>query len=97
MMIAFCLTALILMAPDVVLASAAPDTQISQTLCNIVTWLNGSTGRAVATIAVIVVGVMALAGRLNWSMAIIVVAGIALVFGAKAIVTALSPSGSGGC
>ena len=88
------LSVVALMLPEFALANNAADTQISNTLCNVVNWLNGSTGRAIATIAIIVVGVMALAGRLNWSMAIIVVAGIALVFGAKVIVQALSGGGT---
>lgn len=90
------ISAFLILLPDVLLASD-PDYQISNTLCEVVRWLNGSTGRAVATIAVIVVGVMALAGRLNWSMAIIVVAGIAILFGAKSIVEALAGSDTAAC
>jgi type IV secretory pathway VirB2 component (pilin) len=52
----------------------------------IVNALNGSTGTLMATLAVMVVGVLALAGRVSWAHAGAVLFGIACIFGAARIV-----------
>ena len=53
----------------------------------IVSALNGSTGTLLATLAVMVVGVLALAGRVSWAHAGAVLFGIACIFGAARIVS----------
>ncbi len=70
-------------------SSAAANNVIEQVFCNLVVILNGTTGKAIATVAVIAVGVGALLGKISWGMALIVALGIALVFGAGSIVSAL--------
>lgn len=67
---------------------------IQQVFCNLVLIMNGTTGKAIATIAIIAVGVGALLGKISWGMALIVAIGVALVFGAASIVTALGGGGS---
>lgn len=62
---------------------------LDTTLCNVVNWFNGPIGKGIATIAIIVVGVGALMGKVSWGMAIIVGLGVALIFGASTIVAAL--------
>lgn len=52
----------------------------------IVNALNGTTGVLMATLAVMVVGVLALAGRVSWAHAGAVLFGIACIFGAARIV-----------
>ena len=52
----------------------------------IVNALNGSTGTLMATLAVMIVGVLALAGRVSWAHAGAVLFGIACIFGAARIV-----------
>ena len=52
----------------------------------IVNALNGTTGTLMATLAVMVVGVLALAGRVTWAHAGAVLFGIACIFGAARIV-----------
>lgn len=79
--------------PDIALAQ---DT-IGETLCNIVGFINGRIGRAIATIAIIIVGVGALMGKISWGMAIIVGIGVAIVFGASSIVDELSDDADGDC
>lgn len=69
---------------------------IEQVFCNIVLILTGTTGKAIATVAVIAVGVGALLGKISWGMALIVALGIALIFGAASIVVALG-GGGGSC
>lgn len=67
---------------------------IQQVMCNVVIALTGTTGKAIATVAVIAVGVGALLGKISWGMALIVALGIALVFGASSIVTELGGNAS---
>ena len=52
----------------------------------IVNALNGTTGTLMATLAVMAVGILALAGRISWAHAGAVVFGIAILFGASRIV-----------
>lgn len=88
------LFAAVMLLPDIALADG--DEPISDTLCAIISWLRGTTGRAIATIAIIIVGVGALMGKVSWGMAIIVAIGVAIVFGAPQIVEILG-GGTGGC
>ena len=53
----------------------------------VVNALNGSTGTLLATLAVMVVDILALAGRVSWSHAGAVLFGIACIFGAARIVS----------
>jgi type IV secretory pathway VirB2 component (pilin) len=65
--------------------------------CNVIGWFNGPIGKGIATIALIVVGVGALMGKVSWGMAIIVGIGVAIIFGATTLVDALGGAGSTGC
>lgn len=60
----------------------------------ILTALTGTFSRTIATIAVVVLGLMAMFGKLAWDHALKVIFGIALVFGAASIVTAIGGAGS---
>ena len=55
----------------------------------------GKLGQGIATLAIIVIGVGALMGKVSWGMAIIVGIGVGVIFGAPTIVNALG--GAGGC
>lgn len=82
----FMLTAVIFMVPDLALANE----QIGTLLCNVVNFFTGRIGKAIATLAIIVVGVGALMGKVSWGMAIIVGLGVAVIFGAASIVNEIS-------
>ena len=62
----------------------------------ILSFITGTFGRTVATIAVVVLGMMAMFGKLAWDHAIKVIFGIAIVFGAASVIDALSGGMSGG-
>jgi type IV secretion system protein VirB2 len=78
-----------MVTPDVALAGGGGGNPLGTVLCTLVTWIMGPTGRAVATLAIIIIGVGALMGKVSWGMAIIVAIGIAIVFGAPTILTLL--------
>lgn len=65
--------------------------------CNVVTYMTGATGKAIATVAIIAVGVGALLGKISWGMALIVALGVGLIFGAAGIVNALNGGTTGAC
>ena len=64
-------------------------------LCGVAAWFTGSVGQGIATLAIIVIGIGALMGKVSWGMAIIVGLGVAVIFGAPQIVTELG--GGDGC
>ncbi len=68
---------------------------IGNVLCNVVGWFTGPVGQGIATLAIIVIGVGALMGKVSWGMAIIVGIGVAVIFGAPTIVGELGANGSG--
>ncbi|MCI5123110.1 MAG: hypothetical protein D3925_01195 [Candidatus Electrothrix sp. AR5] len=51
--------------------------------------LESDAGRALAITAIIILGLAALMGKISWGLGIMVVLGIALLFGARNIVTEL--------
>jgi len=57
-----------------------------------VNFLTGNIARSAAIIAVAVLGYLGMSGRLRWAIAGSVVVGIALIFGAAAIVDAIQGS-----
>lgn len=81
----------VMVIPEMALAQSTP---ISDTLCTLVNWMTGPTGRAIATLAIIIIGVGALMGKVSWGMAIIVALGIAIVFGAPTLLDMLGGGGA---
>ncbi|MEZ5690107.1 MAG: TrbC/VirB2 family protein [Rickettsiales bacterium] len=86
------LTAIVVMLPDMAFAT---NTVIGNMMCTVVGWFTGTTGQGLATIAIIVIGIGALMGKVSWGMAIIVGLGISLIFGASALVGALGGNAVG--
>ena len=87
------------MLPDMAVAGGGAgggQNAIDAVFCNVVSLITGSTGKAIATVAVIAVGVGALLGKVSWAMALIVALGIALVFGAATIVNFIANGANGG-
>ena len=89
------LCAVVVMLPDMAYAQSS-DTPIGNVLCNVVGWFTGNTGKGIATIAIIVIGVGALLGKVSWGMAIIVGIGVAIIFGASSLVNSIG-GGAEGC
>ena len=93
--LALVISAAAVMLPDF---ANATDTPIGNIFCTISEWATGNTGKGLATIAITVIGIGALLGKVSWGMAIIVALGIALVFGASTLVNAFNiPGMPSGC
>ncbi len=88
------LFAVALFVPELASATPSTDTPLGKTLCAVVGWFTGNTGKGIATLAIIIIGVGALLGKVSWGMAIIVGLGVAVIFGAATLVGNLSPGGS---
>jgi type IV secretory pathway VirB2 component (pilin) len=73
---------------DGTLGADALNTPIGNIFQRIANWFTGNTGKGLATIAVTIIGIGALFGKLNWGMALIVALGIAIVFVAAGLVSA---------
>lgn len=78
------------------LAVGKAGNNINETICTVVGWFLGPIGQSIATLAVIIIGVGALMGKVSWGMAIIVGLGIAVIFGAETIAEQLGATG-GSC
>ncbi|MDX1975001.1 MAG: TrbC/VirB2 family protein [Rickettsiales bacterium] len=91
----FVLTVLVVAMPDMALATGV-NTPMGNVLCTVTDWFTGNTGKGLATIAITIIGIGALLGKVSWGMAMIVGIGVAIVFGASGIVTAMG-AGASGC
>lgn len=81
----------LLLEPSI--AAAAPwDAAVK----NVADTLTGNLGKTIAIIAVVVLGLMAMAGKLEWMNAIKVVFGIVIVFSAAQIVNWIAPGAAVG-
>ena len=90
------LSAVVVMMPDLAHAqTTATNTPMGAVLCQVTGWFTGNTGKGLATIAITVIGIGALLGKVSWGMAIIVGIGVAIIFGAAGIVSAMNIGTSG--
>lgn len=81
------------LVPTDALAQGDGGQTIGNLLCDVAGWFTGPVGQGIATLAIIVIGIGALMGKVSWGMAIIVGIGVAVIFGAPAIVEELSGYG----
>ena len=78
---------------DSSVGSAATDADSNafvQALCNILDIVTGAGGKAFAAFAIISIGIGFFTGKVSWGLMIGVAAGIAAMFGAPTIVSAIS-------
>ncbi len=92
----FCLTAAILIAPELSFSSSSDD-GISNVLCTIVTKLTGPIGKAISMIALVVLGIGIFMGKLQWQLALSIALGITFIFSAGKIINWLAGGGSASC
>jgi len=82
------LSAVIAMMPDFAFAQGG-DTPMGNVLCTAASWFTGNTGKGLATVAITVIGIGALLGKVSWGMVMIVGTGVAIVFGAAGIINSM--------
>ena len=79
---------LIILLPSIVYANG--DTPVGEGLHYITDAMYGSTGVAIATIAVMVVGLLCLGHLLKWSALGYTIIGVSIIFGAGSIVSGIT-------
>lgn len=71
---------------------------IGDSLCTIVSWFTaGGIGAAIASLAVIFLGIGAFFGKVNWGMALTFTVGICAIFGSEPILASVIPGYTDGC
>ncbi len=70
--------------------SASAAVAMDAIVCNAVKFVTGPTGAAIATVAILILGVAAFFGKVTWGLAVLVAIGMAGLFGAAAIAKAVS-------
>jgi type IV secretory pathway VirB2 component (pilin) len=76
---------------------AAGDTAndaIGSTLCLITNSLTGTWGKAIATVAIVALGIGLFLGKLSWGLAMSTAIGVGLIFGAGQVATFLGGTGA---
>lgn len=95
------LSVFVALTPELALATVTTPAGLDTMFCTVAGWFTGTTGKGLATIAITIVGIGALLGKVSWGMAMIVGVGVAVIFGAASIVEALNvgadTGGTGGC
>ena len=88
----------ITMIPDFAAATSTATDPLSEPLCAISAWFSGGTGKAIATVAIIFLGIAAFFGKVTWGLALMFEVGIFAIFGAGDIVNSISDAEDGkGC
>jgi type IV secretory pathway VirB2 component (pilin) len=67
------------------------------TMCNVMKLITGNAGKAFAAFAIISIGIGFFTGKVSWGLMIGVAAGIAAMFGAPTIVSAITGKGAYSC
>ena len=81
--------------PDIAFANYDDYYGIGYVMCNAMAFFFGNAGKGLATVAIAIIGVGALFGKVSWGLATIVGVGIGIVFGAPSIFYAIA--GRSGC
>lgn len=77
------LSLLTLLVIEPAVAHAAKATTISGAIDEVTKWMTGAVGKSLGVAAVMVMGLMALFGKLEWGFAGKVILGLALIYGAS--------------
>lgn len=78
--------------PEIAMAQSAT-AAIEDVLCEIIAWFTGKVGQGIATLGMIALGMGGLFGKIEPGKGIVLVSGIAVMFGAAELLTALNLPG----
>ena len=85
----FACVAVLMASPALAQAGGGNFQPVDNALSFLVQAMQGTIARSAGILAVVVLGYLALSGRLSWFFAMSVILGIALIFGAASIVDAV--------
>ena len=72
-------------------------TPMKDVLCEIVDWFSGNLGRGLATIGVSAVAIGAIFGKVSWGLALTVITGVVVMFGASQALVDIGVISAGVC
>jgi type IV secretory pathway VirB2 component (pilin) len=78
-------------------SASVNDNFLVGTMCNMMKIVTGNFGKAVAAFAIIAVGIGFFTGKVSWGLLVGVTAGVAAMFGAPTIVSAISGKSTYDC
>ncbi|MGI4753248.1 MAG: TrbC/VirB2 family protein [Janthinobacterium lividum] len=78
------------------LATGSVGDPVGAALCNVILIFRGNTARGIAVVGIIVLGIQTLRGKLQWEVALVIVAAIIILFKAPDIVSMVSGSTTSG-
>ena len=78
-------------------AGTVDDNALSNTLCRIISFLNGKFGRGIAMFAIIFIGIGLFVGKISWGLVLAVGLGIGAIFGAGSIVQMIAGTSDSTC
>ncbi len=78
-------------------SSGVNDNVLVTTMCNMMKIITGNAGKAIAAFAIVAVGVGFFTGKVSWGLLVGVTAGVAAMFGAPTIVSAISGKSAYDC
>jgi type IV secretion system protein VirB2 len=79
------------------LSTSANSNILVDTMCQVMKVVTGNAGKAFAAFAIISIGIGFFTGKVSWGLMIGVAAGIAAMFGAPSIVSAITGKGAYDC
>ena len=79
------------------ITTSASSNILVNTMCNALQIITGNAGKAFAAFSIISVGIGFFTGKVSWGLMIGVAAGIAAMFGAPSIVSAITGKGAYDC
>lgn len=93
---AFFVLSITVLAPEMAFAQGnnALEQTVSGGLCQVVDAIRGDVGKAISTMAILILGIGAFFGKVNWGLAVMFAAGIVAIFGAAEIAGTIA-EGSG--
>lgn len=78
-------------------SSSANSNVLVDTMCNVMKIITGNAGKAFAAFAILSIGIGFFTGKVSWGLMIGVAAGIAAMFGAPTIVSAITGKSAYDC
>jgi type IV secretory pathway VirB2 component (pilin) len=83
------------MSPSAAYAGPALEAALGASICQLVNMMTGVTGRSIATLAVMFLGIGSFFGKANWGLVLTIACGITIIFGAADIAQSLGVTGAG--
>jgi type IV secretory pathway VirB2 component (pilin) len=87
------LSAFLILIPSLLVAQTPVNSSVGNYICFIANNFGGNAGRGIATIGISVLGIGALLGKISWIQALVVGVGVAVLFGAPALIVDLGATG----